>query len=175
MFESIKRKITYFIIKRKYSHDKNAVSFKKFYSESKEILITIPSQAENFTAVKKLLTQLKSDNKKITLFLKDDHIAIEKNDKEISLITYSAEKLTRFYLPDMELEDRIKRERFDLFIDLDLNESLLNYAVACLCKAKFLTGFQKDMSDRFYNFQIPSMERNYEISYGILLNSLRMF
>ena len=175
MFDGIKKKLAYYIIKKKYAVEKEAISFKKFYSEAKEVLVTVPDTLENFSQAKKVLSQLANDNKKVMLLIKENLLESLKRDQNLTLITYSPEKLTRLNLPDEELAGIIEAKKIDLFIDLDLNESLLNYAIASLSKAKIAIGFQKEMSDRFYNFQIPAPERNYEFSYGILLNSLRMF
>lgn len=176
MIEKIRRKIALFSIRRLFSSsEKNAIPFKGFFSDSNTILISIPSLSGGKKNLFSTLEELHKEGKKITLLLNESQLDQIKSKSNYSFLLYKSDDLNRLKLPGNELIKKIKSKKYDLFIDLDLNESLLNYAVAGICNAQFRLGFSKIDADKFYNFQVPIVERNYEISYRNLLNSIRMF
>lgn len=174
MIRRIKKILGYFIL-RKHVLIKNVRSFKNFYSESSRILLSVPMDTDARNSVLKFISELISDGKKVILIVHDNLKSIYVYRQGISLQYFSEEELTKLKLPGKVLESKIKETHCDLFIDLDFMESLLNYGIAALSDTKFKVGFKKEKSDRFYNFQVPMLERNYEFSYENLLNSLRMF
>ncbi|MBU1099862.1 MAG: hypothetical protein KKA84_05590 [Bacteroidetes bacterium] len=176
MIDKIKRRIALFSIKRLFAgNSQNSLSFSRFFTNSKFLLVCIPQETEGNTYLFYTLDELLKDGKKVTLLVKEAQFEKIKSRSGYSYIIYKDEDLTRLNLPGKELARKINTNQYDLFIDLDFKESLLNYAVAGICNAQYRMGYLKDSADKFYNFQIPVVERNSEISYRNLLNSIRMF
>jgi len=69
----------------------------------------------------------------------------------------------------------LHNEEFDIIMDLSFKESNFLLSILFEMKTKFRVGFTKRDSDVFYNFQSGLDEKNPEISFGNLLNSLKMF
>ena len=174
MFDKIRKSLGYFFL-RKMVKKNNPVAFKGFYSEASKIMLAVPENPESANAVRKVISELIADGKKVEIFINTFLIERFVSKYNIAILSYSEIELTKLKLPNKALESRISASKCDLFIDLDFTESLLNYTAASLLNAKIKVGFSKEKSDRFYNFQVPATERNYEISFGNLLNSLRMF
>ena len=176
MFIGIKRWLAFIIIKKKYSiKTKDGQSFKDFYKKAGNVFIALPKEDIQIKSSINLLNELYKDEKKITLFLPEHLMEKIREKSKFSFVTYSENDLTKLRLPNKDFFGRYKDKDFDIFIDLEFKESLLNYAIAGLSNADFRIGFKRDDSDRFYNFQVSIEERNYEISCRNLLNSLRMF
>jgi ADP-heptose:LPS heptosyltransferase len=89
-------------------------------------------------------------------------------------LAVTKENKTKLGLPNKFLINKIKKYKFDLIIDLNLEYDIFSLVLSTIPEANFRVGFVKKNSDYFYNYQIPQ-EINSEKSYRNLLNSLRMF
>lgn len=176
MIKRIRKSLGYFFIKRKFPLEySDVVSFKGFYKNTRNILVALPIAINDPITLHVFLAELIKDNKKVYLLLKENLLESIPNKNNYSYILINDDEISRLRIPVNGFKEKLSRENIDLFIDLEFDESLLNYAVASISKAKYRVGFAKKGSDKFYNFQIPAGERNCEISYRNLLNSLRMF
>jgi len=92
-----------------------------------------------------------------------------------------AKKLSRqtgipstFICSDIYELPKILDKKFDITIDLSIENNLFNNYLIRFSHSDFSIGFEKHNSDKYYNFQVKP-EIISENSYKNLLNSIRMF
>lgn len=176
MFEIIKNKIAHFILKRKYIKIKTSVtSFNQFFTKTRDCLILMPNDETDFNHSLNFLKFLISHGKQVSICLAEHKYSILPSKKDFNTITFGQEDFTKLKLPHNSFIQRIKDRSYDSVIDLSRSEDLFLIAVSLAVPAKFKIGFEKENSDKYYNFQVKNNKRNSEISYINLVNSLQMF
>ena len=175
MFESIKKRIAQYLIKRKFAGNSKEVSFNNFLKESVKFLIIMPANENDFIHTYDIIKYLEIHRKSVTIFCQAHRISTIPEKEKYKFIPYANSDISKIYLPEKSFLEKVEQKYFDVIIDLNHEESLFCCAITNYFKSNFRIGFQKQNSDRYYNFQIQNNERNSEISYRNLLNSLQMF
>jgi cysteinyl-tRNA synthetase len=176
MFTSIKENLAEYYVKKKFSRKQNSEkNFQKFFSESKKILILLPTAKTSLVEeVVEIIRLFAIHKKELFIIQSKDQFSFLPNEFKYSSLIINEEDKTAIGLPNKELVKRVKKHTFDLVLDLNRNPDLFSIALANIPLSDFRVGFVKKDSDYYYNFQIPN-EINPEKSYRNLLNSLRMF
>ncbi|MDA3861013.1 MAG: hypothetical protein PF445_07280 [Melioribacteraceae bacterium] len=176
MISKIKNIISEYLAVTKFARNQNSTkSFKKFFSEAKEVLVILPSNASNLSMdVIELIRFIVIHKKKLFLIQKSVLQNYLPTDYEYASLVVRDTDKTKFGLPTPEFSKKIKKYTFDLVIDLNTEADIFSSSVSNIPIADFRIGFVKNKSDLFYNYQIPH-EINSEKSHRNLLNSLRMF
>ena len=175
MFEGLKRKIAEKIIKRKAAKEKQtAREFNNFISNATSFLFLLPEENETLIEAFEVVNYFKIHRKHCVLLL-NEIIVNRQEIQEYEKISYSQRETGRFGLPPKELLNRLKGKKYDVFIDLTFEKNLFLFALASLAKAEFKIAFENPKAELYANLILPADSKNPEISYGNLLNSLRMF
>ncbi len=175
MLNEIKNTIAHYIIRKKFLSPKNQLLFNDFATKAIDYLVLMPAEDSDFNISLDLIKYFVSHNKNVSLFLPEHKYNLIPQKEKYKFIPYTYKDITKFKLPDKELYARLRSKSFDIAIDLNRNENVFYTAVINSVDCKVRVGFRKKDSDKYYNFQISDGERNSEISYKILLNSLQMF
>ncbi len=175
MFSNLKKKIAGWIIKRKISKGENGVKhFNDFVSKANSFLFLLPEENELFLSALDVVKYFKIHRKKCTVILHEVNL----NRPELSdyeKISYSEEDAGKFGLPRKEFLNRIEQKEFDVLIDLMFEKETFALALVAFAKAEFKIAFKSPQAELYANLLLPYDLKNPEISYGNLLNSLRMF
>ena len=176
MIRKITLKLAVYFAKKKFAKKQSSEkNFQRFFSESKQILIILPtSQNAMVDEAIEIVRFLAIHKKELFIIQSKDQFSYLPNDFKYSSLIIHDEDKTKIGLPNKELISRIKKHTFDLVIDLNRDTDIFSSAMANIPLSDFRIGFVKENADYFYNFQIPN-EINPEKSYRNLLNSLRMF
>ena len=175
MFESIKKKIAQYIIKRKFLSNSSEVNFNNFFKESVSFLVIMPINEHDFVFTFEILKYLKIHDKSVTVLCQAPRVNTIPEKEKFKIISYGITDVSKFYLPEKVYLEHLEKKNYDVIIDLNHDENLFCSAMSNFFNSKYRVGFKKNNSDNYYNFQIQNDERNSEISYRNLLNSLQMF
>ncbi len=176
MIKNIKENLAEYFAKKKFSRKQNSEkNFQKFFSESQQILILLPTSKDSLVEEAIEVIRFFAIHKEDLFIIQSkDQFSYLPNDFKYSSLIINDEDKTKIGLPNKELINRIKKHTFDLVLDLNRDIDVFSSAMANIPLSDFRIGFLKKDADYFYNFQIPN-EINPEKSYRNLLNSLRMF
>lgn len=150
-------------------------SFKGFVEEASSFLIVMPESKEDFQNAMSFADTIRKKGKKVSLLVKEDKITSLWQNNYYSYIQVNPGDQTRLELPKRKFALMLRRERFDVVIDLNIPENIYCSVAANLVDSRYRIGFRKRNSDKFYNLQIINNEINSALSYRNLLNSLQMF
>ncbi len=173
---SIKEKFTLFIAKKKYfSKKQSATKFNESISSATRFLVILPESSDETLAAVDVPSYFQINKKEVVLLGHKKILPIALEIRNFKSIPFSEEDLTRLGLPNQELTAKIKKENFDVVIDLSRGDNLLYSILANIPKSAIKIGFKKERSDEFYNLQVANNQNNAEISYRNFLNSIQMF
>ena len=176
MFEKLKRKIGHFIVRRKCLHKTSGqISYNKIISSAKDFFIIMPTNDKDFYYALEILKYFQIHKKVITLFLPEYKYSMIPEKEEFKFISFLPHQITRFYLPEKKLKQRLSIKEFDVVIDMNRFENVFCSAATNIVKSKVRIGVSKDFSEPYYNLQIVDKQGTPEASYRNLLNYLRMF
>lgn len=176
MFDSFKKVITEFIIRKKLKHSRSAKqSFKNFFKDSSLFLVLMPEGEREFHLAVDMLKWYDEQGKSIKIFTHDYRVSLLPPKYHSRVIDYNLKDINRFSLPSKSLETRLHSLEFDAVLDLNKEENLFNSTAANLVKAPVRVGFKKKNSDIYYNLQVADSDNNPEIFYKNFLNCLQMF
>lgn len=181
LFDTLRSRIGYLVATRTYLKKNGAKesdvphSFSGCVQDASSFLIVMPEGDEDFTNAMGFADTIRKKGKKVSLFVKEDKIASLWHNNYYSYIQVNPADLTRLELPKRKFALMLRREKFDVVIDLNIPENIYCSVAANLVDSKYRIGFQKRNSDNFYNLQIINNEINSALSYRNLLNSLQMF
>lgn len=176
MFESLKKKIAYFIVNRRMKESHTAAqSFNNLFASSYNFLVIMPEDENDFQQAVDVLSFLYESGKNFAVFTYDYRVSLIPAKFRRAVVDYSMEDLSGLMLPSVRLKEKLASMEFNTVLDLNRKESLFNSYSANLVKAKLRVGFSKYNSDNYYNFQVANLEDNAQIVYKIFLNCLQMF
>jgi ADP-heptose:LPS heptosyltransferase len=135
----------------------------------------MPAEEKEFYLCNDLIKYLIIHKKHVTLFLPEHKLNLLQDRRKYYYITYNFEQVNKFEIPEENLLKEITSKEFDVVVDLNRGESLFHSSIANAVAAKYRIGFSKELSDKFYNFQVVNHQYNAEISYRNLLNCFQMF
>ncbi|MFH0736038.1 MAG: hypothetical protein V1773_16410 [bacterium] len=174
MIEKIKLLIGRYILHKKLKKNEQII-FNKFFTNADDYFIILPEDDESFKHSFVIIKYLFEHKKNITLFVIDYRKSLILDSKKYHIVTFENENKNIFNLPKQEILEKIEQNQYDLLIDLNRNNNIFYSAITLSVKAKYRVGFTKEYADLYYNFLIANDERNSELSYKNLLNSLQMF
>ena len=176
MFDSIRKKIAGFIVKRDIkSENPKPVSFKNIFKNAYSFFVLMPDNEIDFHHALEVLKELDKSGKIITILTRDFRIALLPQKYHKNSIGFGIEDLTKLNLPNKMLCDKLSSMEFNLVIDLNREENLFYCYAANLVRATFRIGIRKEDSDKYYNLQITGPKDNPELFYKNFLNCLQMF
>lgn len=175
MFESLKKKIGSYIIKKRFLKDSQEVNFNNFIKDSLTFFVIMPANEHDIVNTFEILNLLIQQGKSITILCYAPRINTIPTKEKYKFISFDMHNLSKFNLPAKDFLMDLENREFDVVIDLNNTENLFCSAMTNFFKSKYRIGFQKTNSDSYYNFQVQNDERNSEISYRNLLNSIQMF
>ncbi len=176
MFDSLKKRAAYFIVKKKLKHRKaEARSFISPLNKAVSIFLVMPESEDDFRRAFDLLEFFERKGKKVSLLTQDYRVSLLPAKHHAAAVDYGAADVTKLSLPGKKLEDKLSGKQFDAVIDLERKENIFNSAAANIVKAPLRVGIKKKGSDIFYNLQISVKEDNPELFYKNFLNCLEMF
>jgi hypothetical protein len=144
----------------------DAFSFAEKMRRAENVLICLPAKPESFASAKDHLTIFLDifQNKKNFVFL--PLIGGEtflSHLKRYMVISPQKEELKIFSLPRKKFIQRIKDYRFEITLDLDLEDGFLNSYLCLKSGACVRIGLKGKTGPPFYNIQLaPSKERLYQ-------------
>ncbi len=175
MIAAVKKAISEFILFRKIKNTASAqVNFNKFFTDSKKVLVLTSNDENEFHFIHEVIDFLRTGRKDISVLMPDYKLNNFSNKDRLDIYTFTLNDISKLGLPVKRLMEVIATKKWDVIIDLNRGESIFHGAITGLTMAPFKIGFTKRNADRYYNFQLRQ-EINPKISYGNLLNSLRMF
>jgi hypothetical protein len=176
MFEEIKKKCAHFYIKRKISKKHNeAISFNKVVADSREVFIVMPTSDNDFPNSLEILRYLQIHKKVITLFLPEFRYNQIPDKERYKFISFHPDQITKFFLPNKKLRNKIEGKTFDIVLDLNRFEDTFHSAISNFVTSKVRLGFRKNRSEGYYNLLFDSKQTESGAAYFNLLNYLRMF
>ncbi len=135
----------------------------------------LPDENESVLALLRFL-QRKFSSDSLTVLLRDEQLSAIPPSPKMKTLAYSSRDINPWFLPRRKLVAKMKKNAFDVAVDLNIGLSLPG---AFLCKASnapLRVSFVKPGGDRFYNFQIKTTgSTNKTISYRNFLRCLDMF
>jgi hypothetical protein len=175
MFDELKRKIAHYIIRHKFLKKSNEqIHFSKVISNSKTVFIILPADQKDLYYSLNIVDYLVMKDKQITFFVPfENRNAITKYDNA-TILTYHSTSITKIFMPNKTLIQKLNSMEFDLVIDLERNENTFISAVANIIKSKVRIGFKKNRSENYYNLLIQNSDQNIESNYMNLLTSIKM-
>ncbi len=135
-------------------------------SRAESVLICFPAKVESFASAKDHLTTFSGlfQNKKIFLFLPlagaEDFLS---HLKRYQVIFAQKKDFGMLSLPRRKFIQRIKDYRFEIALDLDLEDGFLNSYLCLKSGAGVRIGLEGKIGSPFYNLQLaPSKGRLYQ-------------
>jgi len=175
MFENTKHKTAEFIVRKKYLRKQTFnINFKNFISSSSDILIILPDPIEDFENSIEVVRYLSIHKKNVSVFLSESRKKNIPKIPNVKKLFFNEKEISKLGLPKNRLTEKLKKDTYDIVIDLNLGDDLFSSAIANIPLSSYRVGFKKKDSDIYYNFQIPG-KINSENSYRFLLNSFEMF
>lgn len=174
MFENLKYRLAQYTALKSFKKvEEDEKEFNKFFSNSTKFLLIIPTVQEDVNNCLDFYHKLAEMNKNIKLLRIAPVKIADLNTTDI--INLKETDFSRLNLPNKNFLKQLKSEKFDISIDLELNNNLIAGYLTKHSNAFYKVGFKKENSDLYYNFQVSKSTINSEISYRNLLNSLLMF
>ena len=174
MLDKLKYKIAEFIALRNLKgFDEPEKDFNKFFSESRKILLILPIVQDDVNNCLDFFHFLVNNHKKVKLLR---IAAVKISDLNTTdIINLKETDYNKLNLPNKEFITNLRKEDFDITIDLGRENNLIAGYLTKQSNTKYKIGFKKENSDIYYNFQVSDSSINSQISYRNLLNSLLMF
>jgi hypothetical protein len=148
--------------------------FNKFISNSKNVLLLAGDTENTDNYYSEIIRYFIGLGKNLTIILPSNEMSHLSNLKNVRFITYNPIDISFYGLPKQKFLQELDETKYDTIIDLSLKSSLFNNYIIKYFSPDFTVGFEKNNSDKYYNFQVKA-EINSENSYRNLLNSIRMF
>ena len=159
------------------SRDK-MISFTTAISSAHQALLILPlSRHEllpNIMVVDLLKKRFKEEN--ITVVTGDHGIEVMRMLPRSQFIHILVHEINLFYLPCADVIQRVKKKKYDIAIDLNLDFVLPSAYICRESSARVRIGFVRKHADVFYNFQIqhdPTLGR--KLIYDRLAKCLQKF
>lgn len=176
MFDSIRKKIAAFIVKRELkSLRQPTVSFKDVFRNAYSFFVLMPDNEIDFHHALEVLKELDKSGKIFTILSRDFRVSLLPPKYHRNSIGFGIEDMTKLNLPKKNLCEKLSLLEFNFVIDLNREENLFCCYAANLVKAGFRIGVMKENADKYYNMQISGPEDNPEMFYKNFLNCLQMF
>jgi hypothetical protein len=175
LFENLKKKIGYFLLRKTMIKNLEESNFNQFVTSANNYLVIFPTDDMDFHNGIDIAKYFTIHKKNVTVLIQDIKRNLVNLTNNFNIIEYGINDISKFGLPNKKFITELSKYNFDILIDLERDENLFINGVTSSVKAKYKVGFKKNEIENLYNFQIINPKLNSEISYRNLLNSLRMF
>ena len=154
------------------------ISFTTSFSAAHNALLILPLQHRDFPATLTVINMLKQQfhEENMTVVVTEGDKEARKRLAHSRFIPLNLSEITYFYLPRKEVLDSVRRKRYDLAIDLNLDLVLPSAYICKASDAPVRIGFVRKRAEKFFNFQIQvdhTQER--QVIYDRLAKCLQMF
>ncbi|MBZ0179955.1 MAG: hypothetical protein K8F36_11745 [Melioribacteraceae bacterium] len=167
--------VNYKLNQIKKGRNEHPVQYTDFISRARDFFIILPMDVEAVDNPNLIFHFLLAFNKNVSVITTVEVFNYFRYRTKCHLVDFTTDELTKLGLPDKSLIHRLKRRKFDVVVDLNLNSNNFSTAVANAVDANFRIGFHSEKAEKYYNFLISKDENNPKLSYENLLNSLKMF
>jgi len=112
----------------------------------------------------------------ITLATNSDNLSFLTKKSKYSVVSYSAEDLSKSRKPKTAFLENSLKESFDIAIDMSIPFSFTNLVIIWQSGARLRVGFHHENREALYNFLLRhKTEASFETSYLSLVNYLQSF
>lgn len=156
------------IWRNKLSFEPDLFSFAEKMNRAENVLICLPGKQESFEVAKDHLTIFADifQNKKISVFLPLIGAESLLSHLERYVVIYpQKEDLRIFSLPRREFIQRIKDRRFEIALDLDLEDGFVNSYLCLKSGAEMRIGLEGKAGFPFYNLQLALSKERLSLEY----------
>lgn len=147
----------------------------QFITRSHFFTLILPEEEKDFLASLKIIDHLLQQKKDVTIILNNAKAHYIHQKYSIREIEYYQTDKNNLGLPVKKFREQLASLRSDVVMDLSRGESYFHISAAYCIKAKYVIGFEKPDSDKFYSIQLRINESTPEISYKNFLNCIQMF
>ena len=157
MLEQPRRFLGYTIARfRLRSEREKVLSFPHALAAANRVLLVLPEKpwesSEAASVLRPLLGHFTASHITIVSFAaQDGPVRLVPRSHVLSV---TADDLTPFYLPRKNIIDAIRREKYDLAVDLNLDFMLASAYICKVSDAKVRVGSARRNADLFFNFQV---------------------
>lgn len=152
--------------------EKTNFQFSKDIKNANEFFLILPENKKELIASLSILNYLRSQNKRLYLFLSTSVSSSIPYDNFYYKVYYEIDK-TKLDFPKKHIKDELSKIKVDLLIDLNIQDNLFTMLCTNFVNAKNKIGFSKKFADKIYNIQFKINQTNSEISYENLLNFIK--
>lgn len=179
MLEGIRRSIGFLTAKYHFRKTRDKMmSFTTAVSSARQALLILPLSHQEFLptimVVDLLRKRFREEN--LTVITGDHGIEVMRMLPRSQFIHILGHEINLFYLPGADVLERVKKKKYDLAIDLNLDFVLPSAYICKESNASVRVGFVRKHADAFYNFQIqhdPTLGR--KLIYDRLAKCLQKF
>jgi hypothetical protein len=180
MFDSLRRSVG--ILSSRFTFRKakdTIITFTDPIAASAHVLVVLPfDMPDDASDHHDLLRTIarRFDQESITVVTPGAQFKIERVVPHARVIHIGPEEISRWFTPRGDGISQIRARRFDLAVDLNLDNILPSGYICKASGARIRVGFASPHADLFYNLQVrlnPSSQRRH--AYERLLECLRMF
>ncbi len=159
MFENLKTKIAWFLLKRNYldKRKRDTLLHNSFLTDSKSFFIIVPGYEESFDKYFEIAEYLEEKGKETSFLLSEAQNTVRSFEKIGDLLTYNAEDLNKFKLPKKEIAEKLSELKFDVIMNFADESDIFSMAVANIVECKYRVGVESLNSDMYYNFQLKGV------------------
>jgi hypothetical protein len=176
MIKQLKNKIAYRIVLNKIKDiDVKPHTFKKFFTNSYNFLILMPSDETDFRHSIPVIDYLERNEKQFEIVTFDYRVNMLPIKVKSRVVEHGIKEFTKLELPSKQFLSKFEGKRFNAVLDLNRDENVFYLNILTVVDTPIRIGFTKKNSDKFYNFQIVNDQADSEISYKNFLNCLEMF
>lgn len=167
MLEGVRRSIGFLAAMYHFrsSRDK-MISFTAAVSSAHQALLILPLSHHEFLPTIMVVDLLKKrfQEENITVITGDHGIEVVRMLPRSQFIHILVHEINLFYLPCADVIQRVKKKKYDIAIDLNLDFVLPSAYICRESSARVRIGFVRKHADAFYNFQIqhdPTLGRKF--------------
>lgn len=176
MFNSVKNKISNYLAKKKYLKGSvESINFNGFFNNSDSFLLLMPNEDNDFSASLLIYNFLRQLNKKITVLVPVKFFSKVPSSKEVKIIQYSIEDISKFNLPSDVLANKLTKNKYDIVFDLERIENLFYSSLTNVTESKYKVGFKKEKLNEYYNILISNKDDRSEKCYNNMIEAIKMF
>lgn len=179
MFESTRLKAgTWYARMHFRSAGDPVIRFNDVVSSARRTLVLFPETGWDEGAVRTVVDHLrkKFQSGSLTFVVPREHAVPFAGQPGSTLLTYSPNDLTMWFVPGSELLRKVKKSTFDVAIDLNVGFSLPSAFLCRASQAPVRVSFTKPHADEFYNFQVQAAPAlSLHQAYTMLMKCIKMF
>lgn len=179
MLSSIRASIGFLVSRLRFRRVRDTiVLFNDALTRAQRVLLVMPFDRREFLPTVMVIELLKRKVRESQITVVTGNHAVEAMRilPHSQFIKLLPGETSMFFLPKGDAMDRIRRNSYDIAIDLNLDLVLPSGYICKASGAKIRVGFARRRSDPFYNFQIrPDLTLGRKLIYDRMVKCLDMF